>query len=134
MKKLFILAFIAVASFVVSCSKDDDNSLEGTWYLESVTVNGVAADLTACEKKSFIAFSGDTYSSIDYYEGTDGNCVELSSEKGTYSVSNGTITTVDSEGATSTISYSVSGNTLTMTGKYTENGVEYTTVIIFKKK
>lgn len=133
MKKLFILAFIAVASFVVSCSKDDDNSLEGTWYLESATVNGVAVDLTACEKKSFIAFSGDTYSSSDYYERTDGNCVEQT-EKGTYSVSNGTITTVDSEGVTSTISYSVSGNTLTITGKDTENGVEYTTVIIFKKK
>ncbi len=135
MKKNLILVFIAIASFVVSCGKDEDNSLEGTWYLESVTENGVTVELSACEKKTFVTFSGNTYSSVSYDDkNLTGDCTVDDSITGTYSVVNGTMTTVNSDGETSTTFYSVSRNKLTITEKVTKNGVVYTIVIILKKE
>lgn len=135
MKKIIMLAFVAFVTLVVSCGKDDNESLEGTWLADSLSYNGEAETLDACDKKSFMTFSGSTYSEADYYEGTNGECVEEISETGTYSISNDVLTIVNSTGESTSFSYSISENTLTLTLKTIEyTGKELTIVTVWKKK
>ncbi len=76
MKNLLKMAFIAVAIFVTSCGKSDEqtnnqtnnnNNLVGSWIIESETENGIAKVLNECEKKNTYTFTTDNkYSLVSY--------------------------------------------------------------------
>lgn len=136
MKKIIMLAFIALGSLVISCGKDEDASLEGTWYMESITANGKVQALDECDKKSNLTFSGKNYTSTSYSSTDEGTCLEdkEESEMGTFVVSGNTITRTNSKNETDTVVFSIKGNTLTLTDNFTEGGKEYNVIVVLKKK
>ncbi|GET46702.1 lipocalin family protein [Capnocytophaga felis] len=134
MKKIIMLAFVALGTLVISCGKDEDASLEGTWYLESASENGVAFPIDECMKKSYNNFSSKTYTTVLYSKNDNGECVEDEQDKGSYVVSGDTITLTNTNNETLTFTYSIKGSTLTTTHKEMENGKELIIVQVFKKK
>ena len=118
MRKILVMALAAVATLATSCKKDENNSIEGTWQIESISVNGNAVTLDECNRKSTVVFTGGTYQDSSYYTHSSGECKSETST-GKYSVSGDKITLMDNNGnsteANTTIV--VSGNTFTLTVK-----------------
>jgi hypothetical protein len=115
MKKFFSLGLIATVLAVFtfsSCSKDDDDSIVGKWKLETMKIegSGVSMSVNVAELggSDIIEFKSDgTYVSTSVDEDGDTEVVT-----GTYSVSGSVITAIFSDGDSSKINFSLSGNTL----------------------
>lgn len=120
MKKIFTLAFIALTLLATACGKSNNDNpnptpqddakkaLIGTWKIEKLIINNIEVDRTECEKKSYIIFSENTFSSYNF---SDKKCDEPKKREGTYSISNNILTFI-SNGKTSNPTFSISGNNL----------------------
>lgn len=117
MKNLFTMAMMSLAIFCTSCKKDENNSIEGSWYPESFTVkNGTKREFSECEKKGTITISSGKITMVNY--GTEnGQCVESGTTNGTYTIDGNKITVTWEGEKPNTEEFSVSGNTLTIVGK-----------------
>lgn len=142
MKKLFVLA--AAAFLTLSCSDDDSNpttsaSVEGTWKLTAFNVNE-AVDInddgtasvdfiseTGCYNNSNIVFSGNNVATLSIQE-LD---IELDLVIGTEDSYEYSIDCVDATPEVAT--YSVSGNSVSVTSTYVEDGVTETETIVMTK-
>ncbi|MFJ1352128.1 lipocalin family protein [Capnocytophaga canimorsus] len=102
MKKIIMLAFIALSGLVIACGKGEENTnttntgIEGNWYIESANIEGFSitiSEFSQCFAKTFIRFSNGIVAATLYDEDYDGKCI---SERisGTYSVSGNAITII----------------------------------------
>jgi len=147
MKKLFKMALVAVAIFVASCGKSDDktnnqinNSLVGSWIIESETGNGVVKVLDECEKKNTYTFTADNkYSLVSYDINPTNNQCKESQEEGTYTITGKQIVLTekgDRIGEADEATFSIANNKLTLTFEdfNKSSSVTETTVYIYKRK
>lgn len=70
MKKFLVVAFVAVATLLTSCKKDENDSIEaiqGKWLLESEIEDGVVRTLSECEKRTTLTIKGNSGEEIYYY-------------------------------------------------------------------
>ena len=147
MKNLFKMAFIAAAFFVTSCGKSDDktnnqtnNSLVGSWIIESETENGVEKVLDECEKKNTYTFTADNkYSLVSYDINPTNNQCKESQEEGTYTITGKQIVLTekgDRIGEADEATFSITNNKLTLTFEdfNKSSSVTETTVYIYKRK
>ena len=118
-EKIFTLAFIALTLLATACEKNNNDNLStpqndakkaliGTWKIEKLIINNIEVDRTECEKKSYIIFSENTFSTYNF---SDKKCDEPKKQEGTYSISNNVLT-LTSNGRTSKPTFSISGNNL----------------------
>lgn len=106
---------ISLAVFCTSCRKDENNSIEGSWYPESFTgTDGIKHEMSECEKKGTDTFSSGKYTGIVYYTNDNGECVEEGRTQSTYTIDGDKITIHIQNVKSSTSEFSVSGNTLTI--------------------
>lgn len=147
MKKLLKMAFIAVAIFVTSCGKSDDktnnqtnNSLVGSWIIESETENGIAKVLNECEKKNTYTFTADNkYSLVSYDKNPANNQCVAETENGTYSITGKQIVLTEQGnriGEADEATFSIANNKLTLTFEdfNQSSSATETTVYIYKRK
>jgi len=147
MKKLFKMALVAVAIFVTSCGKSHDktnnqtnNSLVGSWIIESETENGVEKVLDECEKKNTYTFTADNkYSLVSYDINPTSNQCKESQEEGTYTITGKQIVLTekgDRIGEADEATFSITNNKLTLTFEdfNKSSSVTETTVYIYKRK
>jgi len=147
MKKLFKMALVAVAIFVTSCGKSDDktnnqtnNSLVGSWIIESETENGVEKVLDECEKKNTYTFTADNkYSLVSYDINPTNNQCKENQEEGTYTITGKQIVLTekgDRIGEADEATFSITNNKLTLTFEdfNKSSSVTETTVYIYKRK
>nr|WP_315001856.1 lipocalin family protein [uncultured Capnocytophaga sp.] len=148
MKKLFKMALVAVAIFVTSCGKSDDqtnnqtnnNNLVGSWIIESETENGIAKVLNECEKKNTYTFTTDNkYSLVSYDINPTNNQCKESQEEGTYTITGKQIVLTekgDRIGEADEATFSITNNKLTLTFEdfNKSSSVTETTVYIYKRK
>ena len=147
MKNLLKMAFIAVAIFVTSCGKSDDktnnqtnNSLVGSWIIESETENGVEKVLDECEKKNTYTFTADNkYSLVSYDKNPANNQCKENLEEGTYTITGKQIVLTekgDRIGEADEATFSITNNKLTLTFEdfNKSSSVTETTVYIYKRK
>ena len=147
MKKLFKMALVAVAIFVTSCGKSDDktnnqtnNSLVGSWIIESETENGVEKVLDECEKKNTYTFTADNkYSLVSYDKNPANNQCKENLEEGTYTITGKQIVLTekgDRIGEADEATFSITNNKLTLTFEdfNKSSSVTETTVYIYKRK
>ena len=112
-----MLAFLAVSMFVISCGKDEskNESLEGTWRLESIEGKEKLDD---CQKKSKVSFIDGAYSDTlfgEMSEGGDCSYVRWSDPNIKYKVSgNKIILIIEGKEVDDTIEFSIKGNKLTL--------------------
>ncbi|VEJ19867.1 lipocalin-like domain-containing protein [Capnocytophaga canimorsus] len=102
MKKIIMLAFIALSGLVIACGKGEENTntpntgIEGNWYIEFINIGGLSlevSEFSQCYAKVFMRFSGGIVKITGYEENDKGICVSVSGGSGTYSVSGNTVTT-----------------------------------------
>ena len=147
MKNLLKMAFIAAAIFVTSCGKSDDktnnqtnNSLVGSWIIESETENGIAKVLNECEKKNTYTFTADNkYSLVSYDKNPANNQCKENLEEGTYTITGKQIVLTekgDRIGEADEATFSITNNKLTLTFEdfNKSSSVTETTVYIYKRK
>ena len=147
MKNLLKMAFIAAAIFVTSCGKSDDktnnqtnNSLVGSWIIESETENGVVKVLDECEKKNTYTFTADNkYSLVSYDKNPANNQCKENLEEGTYTITGKQIVLTekgDRIGEADEATFSIANNKLTLTFEdfNKSSSVTETTVYIYKRK
>ncbi|WP_315189638.1 lipocalin family protein [Capnocytophaga sputigena] len=128
MKNLLKMAFIAVAIFVTSCGKSDEqtnnqtnnnNNLVGSWIIESETENGIAKVLNECEKKNTYTFTTDNkYSLVSYDKNPTNNQCKENLEEGTYTITGKQIVLTekgDRIGEADEATFSIANNKLTLT-------------------
>lgn len=120
MKKIFLALLMGVT--MLSCSKDENNSIEGTWVPESITYteNGVSKTegYTECEKRGTVTISGGKIVEIEYDTNEKGECQKVNETTNTYTISGNKITIKHSSGEEGTVEYSVTGgDTLTTISK-----------------
>ena len=128
MKNLLKMAFIAVAIFVTSCGKSDEqtnnqtnnnNNLVGSWIIESETENGIAKVLNECEKKNTYTFTTDNkYSLVSYDKNPRNNQCKENLEEGTYTITGKQIVLTekgDRIGEADEATFSIANNKLTLT-------------------
>ncbi len=137
MKNLFLTLTLFVGLLSgTSCSDDDssENTLIGRWQLESFIVDGVD-DTGECERMNIIEFrtDGNVISLSHDSETTTSNdtntqTVECISETSTipFTVDGNTINTVDEEGDTNTENFRIENNKLIFGSE--ENGEVYTRI------
>ncbi|GJH39679.1 hypothetical protein RCZ04_02290 [Capnocytophaga sp. HP1101] len=130
MKKIFVLAFVALSLFITACGKSDDSNetLPGTWYLVYQNDAGEEVKLTECDKTDHYVFTENTYT---YYEAlnTTSGC-ETQEFSGKLTVSGNQLSLDDV-----TFIFSISGNRLTLTvTEKDEDGTEETSVEIYEKR
>lgn len=117
MKKLVFMALTSLMVLATSCSKDKDESIEGTWYKESLVVNEKDEVLDECDKQESYTFSSGNFTIIEY-DRKGGKCGDRLESKGTYTISGNTITLKNNEhGDEETFIFSISGNILTFSFK-----------------
>ena len=149
MKNLLKMAFIAVAIFVTSCGKSDEqtnnqtnnnNNLVGSWIIESETENGIAKVLNECEKKNTYTFTTDNkYSLVSYDKNPANNQCKENLEEGTYTITGKQIVLTekgDRIGEADEATFSITNNKLTLTFEdfNKSSSVTETTVYIYKRK
>lgn len=151
MKNLLKMAFIAVAIFVTSCGKSDEqtnnqtnnnnnNNLVGSWIIESETENGIAKVLNECEKKNTYTFTTDNkYSLVSYDKNPANNQCKENLEEGTYTITGKQIVLTekgDRIGEADEATFSIANNKLTLTFEdFNESSsATETTVYIYKRK
>ena len=149
MKNLLKMAFIAVAIFVTSCGKSDEqtnnqtnnnNNLVGSWIIESETENGIAKVLNECEKKNTYTFTTDNkYSLVSYDKNPTNNQCKENLEEGTYTITGKQIVLTekgDRIGEADEATFSITNNKLTLTFEdfNKSSSVTETTVYIYKRK
>ena len=142
------MALVAVAIFVTSCGKSDDqtnnqtnnNNLVGSWIIESETENGIAKVLNECEKKNTYTFTTDNkYSLVSYDINPTNNQCKESQEEGTYTITGKQIVLTekgDRIGEADEATFSITNNKLTLTFEdfNKSSSVTETTVYIYKRK
>ena len=141
------MALVAVAIFVTSCGKSDDktnnqtnNSLVGSWIIESETENGIAKVLNECEKKNTYTFTTDNkYSLVSYDKNPTNNQCKENLEEGTYTITGKQIVLTekgDRIGEADEATFSITNNKLTLTFEdfNKSSSVTETTVYIYKRK
>ena len=141
------MALVAVAIFVTSCGKSDDktnnqinNSLVGSWIIESETENGVEKVLDECEKKNTYTFTADNkYSLVSYDINPTNNQCKENQEEGTYTITGKQIVLTekgDRIGEADEATFSIANNKLTLTFEdfNKSSSVTETTVYIYKRK
>ncbi|MDO5608035.1 MAG: lipocalin family protein [Capnocytophaga sp.] len=144
MKKLLFLAITVLVVTITSCSKDDDNRFEGTWTLtqmESGTdlTRLSTVDLTDCDKKTTVTFSGNDFVFNGFGYDRQNNCVETI-ETATFSYTDTTLNVKDVlTKVENTVSYTIIGNLLTVLYERTEKDndgaeVKHYTKTIYTKK
>lgn len=120
MKKL--LLFLAVSMVMVSCSSDDNKSINvdpdpaslvGKWKFSRAWFNGQEEDL-GCEESTTYDFKAGNVIAIDEYFGSAGNC-DHSLSTIAYSYSNNTITISNPTGGYDGGLYMVKYEILSMT-------------------
>lgn len=126
MKKLFLMALTSLMIFATSCSKDENNSIEGSWYPESFTEkDGTKVEIDDCEKKGTLTFASGKVTNINYVYNNK-NCVKVEEITATYTIAGNKITIQEAGKKTVILEFSVSGNTLTI--------VEEDGTTIYKRK
>lgn len=139
MKKIILLAFIALGSLIVSCGKcEEEHRLEdNTWYLESTTINDITFwyHNDECKKQTSINFSAGNYTAVYYKKNENGDCVVSAEEKGTYTTSGNSLTTTGNDnGITIVKTFSIADNALTIKYKEPESDVEQFITQVWKKR
>ncbi len=141
MKKI-LFYFLACTLIFTSCTDDDNNDVSGTstnqanilgnWQLSSETSNGEATTLTDCELQDFLLFesNGNVTSTYKYGE----NCEITESEILTYSIS-GNNMTITFEDESSTVEITTL-NATNLTIKFVEEEPEgtYTEIVTYTKQ
>lgn len=126
MKKIFLALLMGVT--MLSCSKDENNSIEGTWVPESITYTSETIVATECEKRGTVTISGGKIVELEYDTNEKGECQKVNETTSTYTISGNKITIKYSSGEEATLEYTVTGgDTLTTT---TKEGIK----AIFKRK
>lgn len=134
MKKIIMLACLAISTLVISCGKDENQSIEGTWYYYSATVEGKVQLFSDCMQKSSVTFAGNNEATfVGYSPNNQGECVKEKEENGTYSISGNEITILISQKAEKH-TFSIDGNTMTITNKEIVRGQERTSVFTLKRR
>jgi hypothetical protein len=115
-KKILSFGLAAVLILSLACCKDDDNptssngNLEGTWKLSKieVTVSGITMDVTnQVDYNATVVLKSDkTYTMTIVASG------ETTTDSGTYSAKDGSITFTPTVGSTMVWTYTVNGSTL----------------------
>lgn len=123
MKKIVFSSILVMLLAVMgACTSDDDevsqvtnNELVGTWDYESTIINNVNNPYPhseGCDKDHVIFESGGVYRTITFAE----DCAKEEDKFG-YSVSGSSLTFIGSDGS-STVTYSISNNTLSISYQY----------------
>lgn len=136
LKKLFVVLFVVVA---FSCGKSEgesNDSIVGTWAVQSITSSGVVKDLDDCNKKTSMTFTETGFKDVYVETDSDGKCVSENTE-GTYTISGNILTMtykLVGEEEVKTKTFVVEGNTLTTTEVEKEINTTITEVIVYKRQ
>lgn len=131
MKKVIFLTMAFIALLFSSCGKEDSSStpegLVGIWQVESTTIEGQLDILDDCAKKTVLVLTQDKATLHHFVsEPVTGKCIYTKVEKN-YKQEGNTIKNTDDTQESYT--YTLSGDTLTLTSK--KNGVS--TIYKWKK-
>ena len=96
--KKYLCFLIPILFIIISCSKSSSNStdvnlnsLVAKWQYNAIKTNGIAVNLTSCNKSSYVLFNNNgTFERKQYWLMSNNTCVLDGDEKGTYSYSSST--------------------------------------------
>ncbi len=139
------MSFAAMALLLglSSCNKDDEatpsnaNSIVGKWeWSKETNYNNGSAVLVdyehneECGKDQLIFEANGTLRDVYYEKPNNTGCIDYDIA-GSYSVSGNTLTITEDDGETYSANYSISNNQLTIVSKGTD-GTEYTSILVKK--
>lgn len=131
MKKLILVALVAVFS---SCSSDDkvvQDSLIGKWQLEKESVSTDSGKtfkenpITDCKKKSTLEFLNEgTYKDTPYALDRNEKCIVDGTSEGTWKKGNSSSYIFTRKGKSTTVTVAINGDLLSMGRTISEGKIE----------
>ena len=137
MKKLMILSILFIAGCDNNSTQSSVNPLVGIWEASEMTmsIEGMAITIELNDPTSDIGTVTYIFGADGVFTTTSVSSYGTESENGTWSSTGGKLTLIDiDDEETSVYDFTISGNTLTLTGEDNEDGIPMTYSITLIKQ